>query len=394
MTRWIATVACLVALAAGVAHGTVVVNDGDFSSWTFGSHGTSATASREASGGNPGARLTLTTSTPSGTAYGYGLKSDYVASVALAGTAFTLTVDVLLGSPGLQAVELLVEQGGTFYRRALGDTGTPATWTTRVFNGTFDAASFVKLDGPGPDQPDFSGATATRFGLAAGNSFSQPITAYYDNVRLDFAAVAPTDPCAGFSDVAADESFCQATIWLKNRGVTSGCSATQYCPTLTVTRAQMALFMNRLGRALAPEALHNQAQLQNFVLPNENTPPGLLACATGDFATGGFARSARFTATYHAYPAQLPVVSRGYWRYSTDGGTTWGHVGNWMVDQFPSSATANPGSIASATVLAPPLALAPDKTYRFGLFLDGGVNDGIHGTLLLCQIQVDIVTPP
>ena len=59
--------------------------------------------------------------------------------------------------------------------------------------------------------------------------------------------------CNGFSDVQPADSFCNASEWLANRGVTLGCAAGQYCPAQNVTRAAMALFMQRLGDALTPQ---------------------------------------------------------------------------------------------------------------------------------------------
>ncbi|MEO8976037.1 MAG: hypothetical protein ABI552_09815, partial [Casimicrobiaceae bacterium] len=51
-----------------------------------------------------------------------------------------------------------------------------------------------------------------------------------------------------FTDVPDVASFCTNTQWLKNRAVTLGCgTGSTYCPDETLTRAQMALFMNRLG---------------------------------------------------------------------------------------------------------------------------------------------------
>src|SRR3990172_13433561 len=43
--------------------------------------------------------------------------------------------------------------------------------------------------------------------------------------------------------------------WMFTRAITTGCAPGLYCPTSTVTRAQMALFMNRLGVALPPTFL-------------------------------------------------------------------------------------------------------------------------------------------
>lgn len=54
-------------------------------------------------------------------------------------------------------------------------------------------------------------------------------------------------PCAGFTDVDDTNQFCTNIAWMKNRGVTSGCTTTLYCPNDFVTREQMAAFMYRLG---------------------------------------------------------------------------------------------------------------------------------------------------
>lgn len=54
-------------------------------------------------------------------------------------------------------------------------------------------------------------------------------------------------PCAGFTDVDDADPFCTSVAWMKNRGITLGCTATLYCPGDFVTRLQMAAFMYRLG---------------------------------------------------------------------------------------------------------------------------------------------------
>src|SRR5688572_9357503 len=63
-------------------------------------------------------------------------------------------------------------------------------------------------------------------------------------------------PCGGFTDVdsaAVSPEFCQSVDWMKNRGITLGCtSTTLYCPDNSVTRLQMAAFMRRLAFSLAP----------------------------------------------------------------------------------------------------------------------------------------------
>ncbi len=56
--------------------------------------------------------------------------------------------------------------------------------------------------------------------------------------------------CDGFTDVdSANATYCPAVAYLKDRGVTLGCTGTTYCPNDFVTRLQMALFLQRMGRA-------------------------------------------------------------------------------------------------------------------------------------------------
>jgi hypothetical protein len=176
-----------------------VITDGDFSAWTFGSTGT-ATVTREAAGGNPGARLNVTT--VSGlVVFGTAIKSDFSTNAVLAGKAFTLSLQVLSG-PGAfgqgQAIKLLVEQAGTIYGSPqLGVTGFPLNWNTVTFTGALDAGSFTRLIGAGAVTPTFNGSVVTRFGFAAGNSESGTLTQYYDNFRLELAAGCLIPPILG-----------------------------------------------------------------------------------------------------------------------------------------------------------------------------------------------------
>jgi len=50
-----------------------------------------------------------------------------------------------------------------------------------------------------------------------------------------------------FTDVPDSNQFHADISAVKDAGVTTGCSATKYCPADFVTREQMAAFMNRLG---------------------------------------------------------------------------------------------------------------------------------------------------
>jgi hypothetical protein len=58
-----------------------------------------------------------------------------------------------------------------------------------------------------------------------------------------------------FTDVPASNPFCRFIEELSRRGVVSGCGGNNYCPTSPVTREQMAIFVLRtLDPALNPPA--------------------------------------------------------------------------------------------------------------------------------------------
>lgn len=188
---------CLSAASAASAQ-TVITDCCDWASgWTFASYGVNAgTASAvvEGSGGNPGARLNITTVTPAApdTAFGTAVLSTVSTPAPASGGAFTLSLDVLSGAGGFgqgQAIQLLVEQGGSVYALGVGVTGFPIpSFTTQTFGGTFNAGSFTLVSGGGPATPAFDGVTSTRFGFAAGNNMSATLTQYYDNFRLTIPA--------------------------------------------------------------------------------------------------------------------------------------------------------------------------------------------------------------
>ena len=167
------------------------LQDGDFTNWMFDATGT-ATVSREAADGKPGARLDVTTVSGS-LVYGTAILTTQVIPSPLQGESFTLSLDFLSG-PGAfgagQAIQLLVEQQGSIYGTFLDVTGYSVSWSMFSKSGTFNETSFARLIGSGPANPDFSGNTPTNFGFAAGNEMSGTLTQYYDNFSLQSPAIA------------------------------------------------------------------------------------------------------------------------------------------------------------------------------------------------------------
>ncbi|GAF74015.1 unnamed protein product, partial [marine sediment metagenome] len=94
-----------------IVSGSIHIQDGDFLDWSFDATGT-ATATVEQTGGNPDARLNVTTvSGP--TVYATAINHDVSTVAKLEGAAFTLDLDVKSG-PGSfgagQSIEILIEQ--------------------------------------------------------------------------------------------------------------------------------------------------------------------------------------------------------------------------------------------------------------------------------------------
>ncbi len=106
-------------------------------------------------------------------------------------------------------------------------------------------------------------------------------------VLLLLAVPAFAQPCSGFTDVDIGNGFCPNVDWLKNRGITLGCtSTTLYCPNDPVSRLAMAAFMNRLGNALTPVTV--RVEQAGSAVDLTASPP---LCETADQAITGFPRS-------------------------------------------------------------------------------------------------------
>src|SRR5688572_10940364 len=135
------------------------------------------------------------------------------------------------------------------------------------------------------------------------------------------ALVAPpalAAPCSGFTDVESSDGFCANVAWLKNRSITLGCtSTTLYCPAATVSRLQMAAFMNRLGTALTPAMLRTEDAPASLDL--DANP---VVCQTADFASEDFPRTAYADASFGA-TAAADVGLAARLVMSVDGGTSW-----------------------------------------------------------------------
>lgn len=195
------------------------------------------------------------------------------------------------------------------------------------------------------------------------------------------AADADAAPCAGFTDVddtVVSADFCRSVEWIKNRGVTLGCtSLTTYCPDQPVIRLHMAAFMKRLGDALTPVLL--ETDLGSGAV---DLDANVVVCQTADFLVAGFPRTAYADAAVSATAAADTSFAADL-VFSTNGGANW----------TPLHASSNRGSVpanqwGSVSDIGSTTLNVGDNV-RFGARVTRG---GLPGTADLsdgrCQVRV------
>jgi hypothetical protein len=187
-------------------------------------------------------------------------------------------------------------------------------------------------------------------------------------------------PCAGFTDVDATSPFCPNVDWLKNRAVTLGCTTTTlYCPDNLVSRLSMAAFMNRLGVALTPAIVYNEASGGTFDL---DTPPAAV-CQTASIPSTTFPRAAHAGALLTAQLAATPATVALKIVQSIDNGMTWT-----PLNLVPASVGGS-AKWANAAVWTSDVQLAPGTSYRFGLRVERASGGGTGDlTSWSCQLRV------
>jgi hypothetical protein len=164
-----------------------------------------------------------------------------------------------------------------------------------------------------------------------------------------------------FDDVDDGAIYRDAVEWLVNRQVTLGCGGNNYCPDNRVTRAQMAMFMQRLGTALTPTVLF---QSDGYTSLDLDTDP--VVCQTAEYTTPDYPQKAVLDLNVSIEGAGTagfyisPVVS-------ADGGTTWEYP--WVYGGF--TGNFHRGSVYSGTwdqaAQVEYMELAHDTTLIFGI---------------------------
>jgi hypothetical protein len=97
----------------------------------------------------------------------------------------------------------------------------------------------------------------------------------------------------GFDDVPDDHTHAEGIQWLVDNGITSGCDADSFCPSQSVSRAQMATFMMKLadvveappapGESVEFELVQSTMELndQSFANAGVDCPAGTEAVSGG-----------------------------------------------------------------------------------------------------------------
>ncbi len=192
-----------------------------------------------------------------------------------------------------------------------------------------------------------------------------------------------------FSDVPDTAPYHDPVEWMVNRGITGGCAPGQYCPFSKVNRGQMAIFMNRLGKALTPKILWNGTG--TGALDIDTSP---VVCQTASI-TPTFPMQAVITGKVSIKGGGF-MIFRMFTVYSTDGGSTWFNTdsGGWSRETLDIN-----GDWATATYIGY-RTLNIGTTYKFGIQIEresgGGTADATDHR---CNIVVEVLnrnpsTPP
>lgn len=256
--------------------------------------------------------------------------------------------------------------------------GTGVTLTATVTGSIAPSGTVAFRDGaanvPGCSAVALAGASVARTATCATGGLSMgshTFTALYGGDAIHLPATAttvvavaavPGTECAGFADVDAANAFCANVDWLRNRGITQGCSTDSYCPDATVTRVAMAALLNRLGTALTPVSVLVDAA--SGALDPDASP---VACASGPVDAATFPRRAKIDAVLMGTAAASGSFAASL-VVSLDNGASWQ-----PVSTLPAGVLA--GRWTNLRLLGS-LDIAAGQAVRFGLRVErGGSTD-------------------
>lgn len=186
-----------------------------------------------------------------------------------------------------------------------------------------------------------------------------------------------------FSDVPPTAIYHNAVDWMVNRGVTTGCDIGLYCPDANVTRASMALFMNRLGVALTPNFLPTSVEDNSLDFTASSS---LYRCRSAATYTPTYPQRAFIHAQVSLAGAGTPIDWGTKTAYSTDGGVTW------IVTPSPNwyMRTTSGVNIHSANPAFGYVDLNPGTGYRFAVHVQRFTGPNTTGEFI-CAVQPQVL---
>lgn len=198
------------------------------------------------------------------------------------------------------------------------------------------------------------------------------------NLTFGIDGVQLGGTCNGFGDVQPSDSFCNASEWLANRGVTLGCAQGQYCPSQNVTRAQMSLFMQRLGDAAAPVHFRTTGSANGAFSGALTASP---TCISPLIPATPYRREAVVLGTAILFATAAPKLYSAKVVTSNDNAVTWAESAGF----FMSAHTQTGGHVVLAENAVVPMAAG--VAYRFALgFTSGSATAGS----LECEVIVQV----
>lgn len=191
-------------------------------------------------------------------------------------------------------------------------------------------------------------------------------------------------PCGGFVDVddtnPAMIPFCASVEWIRNRSITFGCNTNLYCPNESVTRLQMAAFMNRLG-----DALIHRLVIGGQVLASVDLTTDAVICLTNSETPASYNRRGALSVSVSAAsnvagPSTFFVTPV----FTSDNGTTFTSGGGAFAraTSTGNSTWVNVANFSSASLDA-------GLTYRFGILVQSdGATTGLSD--VTCTLSADL----
>jgi hypothetical protein len=135
------------------------------------------------------------------------------------------------------------------------------TFGTAASGVAFSGGDFSNFDNPAVqtlvDNQSCNYRVIVDLGVSGGCTAGTSLGLY--KARVNWARFIPPAPAvASFTDVPTTDGSFAVIEALRASGITQGCTATEYCPTQVVTRAQMAAFLAR-ALGLPPQTLVDPA---------------------------------------------------------------------------------------------------------------------------------------